>query len=521
MKRLIIADPNVNPRRYPREIFRLLEILPGAAVWLTLLAPFLLSYRFPLFITTSIIIFDVFWLMKSLQTAVSLLRGWFILRANLRRDWHQQLELSLAARSGPEDTDIIDWREVYQAVIFPTYKEEEAILEASIGSVADADYPTDRKILVLATEARDSENARKVAAHLKEKFAHRFSLFLVTEHPDGIVGEVKGKGANATWAAKELVTEMGKRHIDLAKVVVTTADADTRFYKGYLQCLTYMYSTTPDRTRCSYQPVATFTNNIWEASMIARVLALQTTFWQMVESTRDWRLITFSTHAMSLQTLDDMDYWCTTVVNEDSRQFYRAYFRYAGQFRAIPLFLPVYMDAVHLGSFRATMKNLYLQQQRWAYGAEHTPYVILESLRHREIPLLSRISLVWRQVSGHFSWATQAFFITVVGWLPVLLNHTFAQQVVAYNFPTVTKLLLTITWVGILCSNFVSFQMLPPRPSLQNRGTTLTKLFSMLLQWVMVPITSIFFGAFVSIDSQTRLMLGRYLGFRVTEKKAL
>ena len=521
MKRLTVADPNVNPRRYPRHVFRMLEILPGAAVWLTLLAPFLLSYRFPLLITTSIIIFDVFWLLKSLQTAVSLLRGWFILRANLRRDWQQQLDMSLAARSNEDDEGIIDWRQIYQAVIFPTYKEEEAILEASISSVANAEYPTDRKILVLATEARDSENARAVAGRLQAKFANCFALFLVTEHPDGMLGEVKGKGANATWAAKQLVAEMKERKIDLSKVIVTTADADTRFFTHYLQCLSYMYATTPDRTHCSFQPVATFTNNIWDASMIARVLALQTTFWQMVESTRDWRLITFSTHAMSLRTLDDMDYWCTTVVNEDSRQFYRAYFRYHGKFRAIPLFLPVYMDAVHVGNFRGTIKNLYLQQQRWAYGAEHTPYVILESFYHREISILSRISIVWRQVNGHFSWATQAFFITIVGWLPVLLNHTFSQQVVAYNFPTVTKLLLTVTWIGILASNFVSFQMLPPRPERQQRGKTMVKLIQMLLQWIMVPVTSIFFGAFVSIDSQTRLMLGRYLGFRVTEKKAL
>lgn len=521
MKRLSIADPNTNPRRYPRQLFRLLEILPGAIVWLTLLAPFALSYSFPLFITTSIIVFDVFWLQKSLQTAYSLFVGWFMLRANLRRNWQQQLDMSLAARSSPTDTNIIDWHDVYQVVIFPTYKEELAILEASIGSVASADYPSERKVLVLATEARDAENARRVAAHLKDKFADKFALFLVTEHPDGIIGEVKGKGANATWAAKQLVEEMKQRGVDLANVIVTTADADTRFFKHYLQCLTYMYVTTPDRTRCSYQPVATFTNNIWEASMVARVLALQTTFWQMVESTRDWRLITFSTHAMSLQTLADMDYWCTTVVNEDSRQFYRAYFRYHGNFRAIPLFLPVYMDAVHLGSFKGTVKNLYLQQQRWAYGAEHTPYVILESIHHHEIPFLSRVSLVWRQVSGHYSWATQSFFITIVGWLPVILNHEFAQQVVAYNFPTVTKILLTITWLGILASNFVSFQMLPPRPNAQGQGVTLGKILSMLLQWLMVPITSIFFGSFVSIDSQTRLMLGRYLGFRVTEKKAV
>ena len=491
---------------------RLLEILPGAAVWAALLLPFLLAFTFPLFVTISVIIFDVYWLQKSLQSAWVLLSGYRQLQRNLRIDWQEQLHFSEAMG------DTIPWRGVYQAVIFPTYKEEEAILEASIGSVARADLASDRKILVLATEARDSDNARTIAAHLREKFAGQFDLFLVTEHPDGMVGEVKGKGANATWAAKQLVREMKARSISLDRVVVTTADADTRFPKQYFQCLTYLYATTPDRTRCSFQPVAAFLNNIWDAPMLSRVLAFQTTFWQMVESMRDYRLITFSTHAMSLQTLQEMNYWCTDIVNEDSRQFYRAYFQFSGKFRSIPLFLPVYMDAVHVARFRSTVKNLYLQQQRWAYGAEHTPYVVMESLSHPEIPWLNRLMLVWRQVSGHFSWATQAFFITIVGWLPVLLNHRFSQEVVAYNFPTVTKVLLTITWVGILVANFVSFKMLPPRP---NRPFVWATLLSLTIQWVIVPITGFFFGAIVSIDSQTRLMLGRYLGFRVTEKKAL
>jgi hypothetical protein len=518
MQSLAIADPNVNPRRYSRGWFRALEIIPGVAVWFALLAPFILSYSFPLLVTGSIIVFDVYWLQKSLQTAFSLLFGYTRLRRNLKRDWQHQLDLSVTAIAEGNLDGAIDWRQLYQTVIFTTYREEEAILDASIKSFADAHYPTERKILVLATEGRDAANASALATHLQQKYAASFGEFIVTEHPDGIVGEVKGKGANATWAAKQLVTRMGERGIPLEHVVVTTADADTRFFARYFQCLAYMYSTTPDRVHCSYQPVASFINNIWKASMVSRVLAIQTTFWQMVESTRDYRLITFSTHAMSLQTLKDMDYWCTSVVNEDSRQFYRAYFRYHGNFRAIPLFLPVYMDAVHVSSFRGTLKNLYLQQQRWAYGAEHTPYVILESLRHPEIPPLNRIALVWRQANGHFSWATQAFFITFVGWLPVLLNHAFAQQVVAYNFPEVTKVLLSITWIGIVVSNVISFMMLPPRPK---TTMSLLKIPSLFLQWLMVPVTSLFFGAIVSIDAQTRLMLGKYLGFRVTEKTAV
>jgi hypothetical protein len=44
----------------------------------------------------------------------------------------------------------------------------------------------------------------------------------------------------------------------------------------------------------------------------------------------------------------------------------------------------------------------------------------------------------------------------------------------------------------------------------------------LVLEWLLMPIvspfTSILFGAIPALDSQTRLMLGKYLEFRVTVK---
>ena len=40
----------------------------------------------------------------------------------------------------------------------------------------------------------------------------------------------------------------------------------------------------------------------------------------------------------------------------------------------------------------------------------------------------------------------------------------------------------------------------------------------MVLQWILLPISTIFFGSFVALDAQTRLMLGKYMGFFVTPK---
>lgn len=513
------ADPNVEPQRYSRFWFRFFEILPGACVWTALLSPFILAIYLPLSVTIFILLFDLYWLLRAVMYAITLTKGYFRFRRNIRTDWQAKLNrITALSETERKEWDILPWEGVYHAIIVATYKEELPILEKSIDSIVDAQYPKDRLIIVLAAEERAGEHTKEVVAALTERYKGKFCDFIVSVHPDGIVGEVKAKGANATWAAKILKTRVQEMGIPLSQVIVSTADADTRFPAFYFACLTYNYCVTPDRTRASFQPVATFFNNIWQAPMLSRVLAFGTTYWQLGESIRDYRLITFSTHATSLQTLVDIDYWCTSIVNEDSRQFFRAFFHYRGKFRVVPLFIPIYMDAVHVKKSTETLRNLYFQQQRWAYGVEHFPYIVLESHRlRRSIPWRQRAIIIWRAFDGAFSWSTTSFFIAVMGWLPFLLNPQFHNQVVASNFPAVTRVLLSLTWIGLIISGAVTILILPPRP----KSHSPLRWIAMVIQWVLIPIAAIFFGAIPGLDAQTRLMFGKYIGFRVTEKKAI
>ena len=73
---------------------------------------------------------------------------------------------------------------------------------------------------------------------------------------------------------------------------------------------------------------------------------------------------------------------------------------------------------------------------------------------------------------------------------------------------------MTAAMIGMIISAITSFLLLSPRPKIYSRW----KSFSMILQWFLLPITLIVFGAFPAIDAQTRLLLGKHLGFWVTEK---
>lgn len=492
-------------------LWRALEIFPGALVWTSFILPVVLSFFVPTVVAIYILLFDLFWIYRSLIIGVNLAIGYRRLKHDSHIDWMGRLE------SVRPDEIVKDWRKIYQVIILATYKESIETLDASLMAITESTFPLKKIIVVLATEERDKENARVIAAELTRKYTHKFFKFLVTEHPDGIHGEHKAKGANVTWAAKKLRLFLDDNKISYDNVIVTTADADTRIHRQYLACLAHYYILEPNRDRRSFQPITLYSNNIWQAPAISRIIAFGNSFWQMIEASRPWRLINFATHAMSMKMLVEINYWEVGVVNEDSRQFWRAYFAFNGDHKAIPLFIPVYMDAVLADSFWSTMKNQYLQKQRWAYGVEHVPYIVIESYKNRSIPFWDKTVKIYRLLEGNYSWATASVFIAVMAWLPLLIGPGFRETVLGVNILSMVRTLMAFTWIGIVVSIWISLLLLPPKPAKYGKR----KFIEMVAQWLLVPIQASLFSSFPAVDAQTRLMLGKYLTFRVTEKKAV
>lgn len=424
----------------------------------------------------------------------------------MKRDWLKDL------RKLPK------WKDVYHVVILPTYKEGIEIIQETFESLLNCDYPKEKMIVVLAIEQRSGEPAREIAEKIEAEYGSKFFKFFISEHPSNIPGEIAGKGSNTAYAGKMVKEKIDQLKIPHENILVSTFDIDTKAYAHYFSCLTWYYLTVDDPLHASYQPVPVYNNNIWTAPAFTRVVSTSNTFWQMIQQERAEKLTTYSSHSMPAKVFFEVGY-PNNLVADDSHIFWKAYLYYDGNYRAVPIYYLVSMDAVMAKNFWKTALNQYKQQKRWAWGCSEIPYLFFGFLNNKKIRLGEKISQMYTILDGYWSWATAALLLFMLGWLPILLGgEKFNFSVLSFNLPILTGRIMTISMAGMVVSAILSTMLLPPIPKDMNFWKRFYKRATVFLQWILLPVTLILFGSLPAIDAQIRLMLGKYMGFWVTEK---
>lgn len=488
---------------------RLFEIIPGFLTWTTILGLFVLAFIKPLWVAIFVITFDLYWVIRMTYLSMLLLFAYRRLARERNLDWLKKCE-SLGRVDG------FEYKDIYHAVLFPVYKEGPEILRPSIESIENANYPKDKMVMVLSVEERAGKDAWNNALALKKAHGKNFREFLVTSHPDGLPGEIKAKGANATWGAKAVKGFFDSKGIDYEHVVISCFDADTCADKEYFGCLTYHYIAGPDRTRSSYQPIPVYNNNIWHARSIARLLELGSSFMQMVETMRIEKFVTFSSHSMSFKTLVEVDYWPLDMISDDSVIYWKCFLHFNGRYAVVPIYVTVSMDVATENEILPTIVKQYKQKRRWAWGIENFPFIAIGFMRNKKIPLLTRIRRLLNVLESHYTWAVWAIIVTFIAPLPIIFGGgLFRQTAIGYNLPSVSATLFNMSLFTIFIFIFVSIRLLPPRP----KDVKPQKRLVMYTQWLLAPFVAAFLGSTPAIDAQTRLMLGKYMHFQVTEKK--
>ncbi|MBT3538831.1 hypothetical protein HOF40_04330 [Candidatus Parcubacteria bacterium] len=486
--------------------YRIYEILPGLTIWLTLILGILLSFVKPLWMIYFIILFDIYWVLKVINFAFYLITAWFRFHRVKRVDWKDALH-----------HEIPDYETKKHVVFLTVYNESWDVVKSAMQSVCDACYDHSKFTIVVAGEEKNKEHCEQIFQHVEQTFGDCFTDTVFTLHPSGLEGEIPGKGSNLHFAETQMKEYIDARGWNYDDIIVTVFDIDTVCHSGYFAYLTYLYCTHPNPTRSSFQPIALYNNNMWESPSILRIMAFSTTFWTMMSLARQDSLVTFSSHSMSFRALVDAGFHEKRIVSEDSRIFYQCLLKYDGEYEVTPMYMPVSMDTVRDDRWWQSIKNLYAQQRRWAWGVEHVPYLLWEFRKKgNKIPLWKKFKWIFVEWEGKWSWCLAALIITILGRLPLwVAGPAVRQSALFFNAPHLLEVLMLTAMTGLMLSAILSIPVLPKRPEVHPKHMYII----MLLQWILLPVAMILVAAIPAIDAVTHLMFGRYLGFNVSQKK--
>jgi len=496
-----------------RILYRTLEMLPGLTAWGTFLVLIIGSWLAPGFISILLIAFVSFWFLRTIYFSVLLYFGYQHTKQSLATDWGKHFkEVKLPNKNLPSlnSPDLL-----WHLIVIPTAHEPYPVLAQTLEAIEKTDFNKEQIMVVVGCEARFPDSAAEKQELITKNFAKSFGKLLITIHPDNVPGEIRGKSSNQSFAIKQALNQLvDPLKIPYEHIIVSVLDSDTRISPEYFNCLSYHYLSCAKPLRSSFQPIPVYTNNIWEAPIISRILAFSTTFWQMIQQARPENLVTYSSQALGLKPLVDIGFWQENVVSEDSRIFYQCHLNFDGDWRVIPLAITVSMDANVAPTLKETIINIYKQQRRWAYGAENIPYLLYGYFHNPRISFVEKFRHALAMIEGFHSWTTHSIVLLVVGWLPLWFGpKSFSLTLLSYNLPQIAGTFMRVAMIGIILTGYLSITLMPQK----NRKLSRRDKISLLLQWILAPI-SILLSTIPAIDASTRLMFGKYMGFWVTPK---
>ncbi|MDP2649881.1 MAG: glycosyltransferase family 2 protein [bacterium] len=487
-------------KRYPIKTRRFLEILPGFFSWTLILFPFWGSILVPYVLAYFILFFDVYWFYKSFSLAIMAYIASKKIHEAEKKDW-----LKLAK-------NLNNFKKVTHVIIIPTYTEGVALLKKSVESIANQTFPTERIYVVLAFEQRE-KNAKEKADFLINEFKGKFGGIFATFHPD-IDGEVKGKSSNEAYAGRTAYKELVEgKVVDIDYTTISSMDADSLFDKQFFSCLTYKFLTDPKPHNRFWQSATVYYNNIWKVPAPTRIISFFGSLWRTAVLLHGDKLVANATYTLSFKLLKDIDFWDTDVIPEDYRIFFKAFYKKSGNLWVTPIFLRTSMDAPLSSSYIKSLKNKYNQERRWSWGVSDDPLFIKWWLTVPNVPFLRKTIMLFNVLLDHFLWPVNWFIITIAANIIPFINPVFTRTTLGYNLPRLAGIILTSCVFAILAMIFIDFKNRKDHSSLSR-----VRQFLFPLEFVLLPVVGFFLSTLPALISHTKLMLGKRLEYKVTEK---
>ena len=481
-------------------IGRVFDAIVPILSWTVITLPVWLSPFHPAVVAYFIIAFDLYFLYKALSTTYFATISYKSILSHLKIPYFKKLTLLKRAN------------DIKHFIIIPNFKEPLYKLEATISSLTQSDYPYQNIYLVLAFEKRETE-AKNKAISLEKKYKQNFVDVLTTFHlllPD----EVPGKASNQTYAAKVLEKYIEKNSWKRENILVTICDADSSFAKNYFSYLTYEYLRDENHLYHFYWAPVLLYNNFWKLPFFIRIQATLSSILRLAFLSQKDKLIQISTYSTSFWLLKKINFWDTNIIPEDWHVFYQAFFTFGEKVLTIPLYTIINGDAVYSGGLLKTSRSRYEQEQRWAWGVSDISYTLKKFFSTPHINPLLKLRRVFFLIETHLLWTTSFFILTISASIPPLINPLFKRTVLGFLLPKLSGLILTFSSLMLILYVYLDYQL---RKKLEHK-IKLTSLPFLFIQWYLLPVVSFIFSSLPALDAHTRLLFGKKIKYKVTEK---
>jgi hypothetical protein len=473
-------------------------------------------------------------------------------------DWGYRLGQDITNFQSIQGSKYADFNGVLHIPIFAVYNESSEVVTRSLKSIFDANYPLDKMVVFISQEGRMGEefNSQIRSEIAQNKWLNTYNIsesdlqivyndkhnqlqysnpdwksikpnkkqltIVFTQHPDGLVGEIKGKASNEDWGGRQasLFVHSSKRDPDLT--ILTSLDADSRVGDNFFQMLSYRFCLTPDRQQAGFQPLPIYTNNFFDAHIFPRLVTVNTSIWYMILSSLSDELGFFANYAVPLQVLRKIDFWNREVIAEDSLLYAKCLVTFKGKFRVLPFYGTFEGDAVVGDDPFETISNQYRQLQRWAWGGiEGFPYKFKHFFwtpEGKEIDIRDRIRHIRLEFLNHFFWSTSPLLFSVIVFIPALLSTTrFDGSAIQLNLWIFTQYFAWLSFIFLAISTYITLRYIAMRALRHNQPTWFSWLI-VSIQFAIAPFIYLFWGP-PALDVQLRGIFGKYLGYWVTPKK--
>lgn len=543
---------------------RTFEIVPGILVWAIITSPIWGSYIIPEASAIFVITCNVYAFYKSISTVIYFIIGHLRIRNDQNQDWMsnlQQIEnrnksvndieskLIALEKETPstrfkkrfsqifnklffyfekkkaisflktrirkikstKESNILDWHKVKHIVIIPFWKEPYSVLKRSLDRLADQTLPTSQITIILGAEQRHAP-AMDLALKLKKEYEGVFGNFWINNHVL-TVDEVIGKAANMASAGRYALKKIEELGWDKSHITVTSCDSDTQFDRQYFAYLTYLFATDPDRYTHYYAAPMVYYANIWKVPFFGRISNTVFSINNIATSVRTDKYIQVSSYSFSWKMLEGINYWAVDVIPEDFHMFFKSLFIYGDKVSTVPIYLKNLSDAAESVGFLSSAKNQYEQVKRWAWGVSDHGWMITSWLKSPKKSLYT-LYRVLHTIFDHLTWSSLAFILLFGANVPLLLNPKLQYKLVNVRLPGITSLMMSVASIFFFLILIIDYSI-KPKP---NKPKSLWDKFFEMIQWIALPAVTLFFGTIPGLDAQTRLLFGKYLEYRLTEK---